>query len=182
MPHITVLLSDAQARTLRQRARAAQRPSDEILRDIVTTALDEGSEDIGDLDEEAIDQAFAEFAAAYPVLSDRLFASDPDLGTEHHDGGDADWPTESEQQDADVPLASADPVAASSDDASRAGSALTSSHIDQAFGILADQYEEIAEGLFPSEDPHSADHLESQDRHSAADKSRAHVSWFTLTK
>ena len=89
MPHITVSLSDAQARTLDERARAAQRPSDEILRDIVTRALDEGVGDLEVLDEAAVDQAFADFAAAYPDLCDALFASDPDLATEYDDGRDA---------------------------------------------------------------------------------------------
>ena len=89
MPHITVPLSEAQARTLDKRAQAAQRPSDEILRDIVTTALDEGVGGLADLDEAAVDRAFADFAAAYPDLCDALFASDPDLGTEYHDGRNA---------------------------------------------------------------------------------------------
>lgn len=89
MPDVTVPLSDAQARTSNHRARAAQRPSDEILRDIVTSALDEDVEDLEELDEAAVDQAFADFAAAYPDLCDALFASDPDLGTEYHDGRNA---------------------------------------------------------------------------------------------
>ena len=102
MPDITVPLSDAQARTLNKRARAAQRPSGETLRDIATTALDEGAGDVEELDEAAIDQAFADFAAVYPDLSEALFASDPDLGTEYHDDSDTDEPAEARQHVAEA--------------------------------------------------------------------------------
>lgn len=182
MPHVTVPLSDAQARTLNKRARAAQRPSDEILRDIVTTALDESVGDLEELDESAVDQAFADFAAAYPDLCDALFASDPDLGTEYHDDSDADEPAEAGQQVAEVPTAPADPSATKPEDADRAGSKLTSSDVDQAFGSLAEQYEEIAEGLFGSREPRGTGNPESRDAQSGAFEYRSAARLFLLTK
>lgn len=182
MPQVTVALSDAQAQALNRRARAAQRPSDEILRGIVTTALDEGVGDLEELDEAAIDQAFADFADAYPALCEALFASDPDLGTEYHDDDDTARPAEATQQATEMPIAPADSSTATPDDSYGAGSTLTSSDVDQAFGILADQYEKIAEGLFGSEEPSGIDHLESQDIQSAFVESRRTSPLFLLTK
>lgn len=182
MPDVTVPLSDAQARTLSRRARTTQRPSDEILRDIVTTALDEDDGDIDELDEAAVDRAFADFADAYPALSEALFASDPDLGSDYHDDDDTARPAEAAQQDAEVPIAPADSSAVVSDDEYGAGPPLTSVDVDQAFGILADQYEEIAEGLFGSEESRSTDHLESQGIPSAFVEFRRNSPLFLLTK
>ncbi len=182
MPHVTVPLSDAQARTLNKRARAAQRPSDEILRDIVATALDEGVGDLEELDESAVDQAFADFAAAYPDLCDALFASDPDLGTEYHDDSDADESAEGDQQVAEVPTAPADPSATKPEDADRARPELTSSDVDRAFGILAEQYEEIAEGLFGSKEPRGTGDPDGQDPQSGTVRFRSDTRLFLLTK
>lgn len=178
MPRVTVPLSDAQARTLKERARAAQLPSDEILRDIVTTALDESSGDLEELDEAAVDQAFADFAAAYPDLCDALFAADPDLGTEHQDDSDAD----ERQQFAEMPTDPADSGAATSEDADHAGSGLTSRDVDRAFGILADQYEEIAEDLFRGEESRRAGDREWQDIRPAAVGLDRTPHLFVLTK
>lgn len=181
MPHITVPLSDAQAQVLSERARAAQRPSDEVLRDIVTTALDEGVENVEELDEAAIDRAFADFATAYPDLCDTLFASDPDLGTQH-DGGDSDWPSESGQEVTELPVALGDSSATTSEGAGRTGSKLTSGDVDRAFGNLADQYEEIAQDLFGSEEPRGAGRLDSRDLQSTAPEFPGTSRLFVLTK
>lgn len=182
MPHVTVPLSDAQARALNKRARAAQRPSDEILRDIVTTALDESVGDLEELDESAVDQAFADFAAAYPDLCDALFASDPDLGIEYHDDSDADEPAEGGQQVAEVTTSPADPSATKPEGADRAGSTLTSSDVDRAFSILAEQYEEIAEDLFRGTESRGTGSPEEQNTQSGAVEFHRTTRLFLLTR
>lgn len=82
MPQVTVHLSDAQAGILDMRARAARQPSDEFLRDIVASALGADVGEGNEVDEAAIDRAFAIFADAYPDICDELFTSDLDLRIE----------------------------------------------------------------------------------------------------
>lgn len=182
MPHVTVPLSDDQARVLRKRAQAAQRPSDEVLRDIVTTALDEGVEDVEELDEAAIDRAFADFAAAYPDLCDTLYASDPDLGNRYEEDSDVDGPAEPAQRVTEVPTGLGDSNSIAYGDAGRTGSKLTSGDVDRAFGNLADQYEEIAQDLFGSEEPRGAGRLDTPDLQSTGPEFPGTSRLFVLTK
>lgn len=151
MPQIDVVLTDAQARFLGKRAKAACTTSEAVLQALISRVLQDAIAEGSQEDAPSTPAAFGDFAERYSAVVERLSQSDPELrlGVSSEPPAAEDAQPSSETRSDDMPDPS-DPIDPTNED------------MRQAFAEFERNYRDISDQVFGEDAAFSA-HL--PDRH-----------------